>query len=261
MGYMGYFVSPKPITVTDDNFFHGHKTYSEYNYTKSSIESYLKTRHFEVALRLSRKYFQKSNVIDFGCADGPFLPSLAKHFNYVIGIEKDAAFIKIASRLCQEMCLNNVELICNDNLDIDDVKVRTGGKKCKILFLLETLEHLGNKENLYASKIVFLKELFKLIDEDGIIVMSVPKMVGLSFLIQRLGLKILGKYIEPISTKDLIKASLFNNTNELEKKWEGKHLGFNHEKLERFLMKNLYFQPYKKFNMFFQAVYVVGRKI
>ena len=225
---------------------------------KPGISSYVKTRHFETSLRLTQEYFYKHDVIDFGCADGLFLPSLAKYFNYVIGVDKNPSFIKIASKLCDKLCLNNVELICNDTLNINDVKARISTKKYHILYLLETLEHVGDKDNIYESKVDFLKEIFTLVDEQGIIVISVPKMVGMSFLIQRLGLKLLGMYREPISITNLVKASLFNDTTDLEKKWNGGHLGFNHEKLERHLRNE--FLILEKKDIFFQVVYVIRKR-
>jgi len=58
-------------------------SYTSHNYLKPWIYSALKIRHFEAALYLTKEYFHKCNVIDFGCADGVFLPSLAKYFNKV----------------------------------------------------------------------------------------------------------------------------------------------------------------------------------
>src|SRR5580693_4791377 len=57
------------------------KSYSEYNYSFTGISSYIKTGHFETVLQLTKEYFHKCNVIDFGCADGIFLPSISKYFN------------------------------------------------------------------------------------------------------------------------------------------------------------------------------------
>ncbi len=233
------------------------KTYSEYNYLRPGIISYIKTLHFELALKLTREYFYECNVIDFGCADGPLLSSLSKYFNHVIGIDINRKFIKISSKLCGELCLNNVSLICNEGMEIADVKLKIQDKKYKIIYFLEVIEHIGNKKYFYESKIGFLKELFSLLDEEGIIVISVPNMIGTAFLIQRIGLVLFGLQREPISKADLFKVSLFKDTTELEKKWNGQHLGFNHERLENCLKK--YFCVVKRKSSFFQIVYVIKK--
>ena len=109
------------------------------------------------------------------------------------------------------------------------------------MFLLETLEHIGDKNNLYESKIDFINDLFKLINKDGVIIISVPKMVGFSFLFQRIGFTTLGLDRAPISIKNLIKASLLNDTSELELQWNRGNIGFNHTKLEKYLKSNFKF--------------------
>ena len=82
----------------------------------------MKIRHFEQALKMTQKFFYNTNVIDFGCADGPFLPSLSKYFNHVLAIDIVPRNLKLASKLSNIMNLRNVELLCNDNMTFNDVK-------------------------------------------------------------------------------------------------------------------------------------------
>jgi 2-polyprenyl-3-methyl-5-hydroxy-6-metoxy-1,4-benzoquinol methylase len=242
----------------------GIKTYSEYNYLKPGIASFLRVRHFEYALRLTKEYFQKCNVIDFGCGDGPFLPSLARYFNYVVGIDYEPEFIELASKVVSLSDLTNVELICNRDLTISDLKSKLGKRKYHILFLLETIEHVGDKSDLWNSKVKFIRELFTLIDKRGIIVISVPNMVGMPFLLQRLGLFLSNEEREVISTPNLLKASFLNYTSDLEQQWQGwrlgkiGHLGFNHQKLESYMRKE--FRILKRKNILFQVMYACQRK-
>lgn len=257
-----YYIKP-PIDVyqsVESNFYKNtkYKTYAEYNYLRPGISSYIKAWHFEIALKLTQRYFSKCNVIDFGCADGVFIPSLSKYFKRVFAIDNNPNAIKIASKLVSTLALNNVTLICNDILTINDVKSRISGEKYHILYLLEVIEHIGDKDSLYESKIGFLKEISTLIDEKGIIVISVPKMVGISFLIQRIGFALLGLYREPISMSNLLKASFLNMTADLEKQWHGgTHLGFNHKKLESYLKND--FHILKKKDIIFKVIYIVRK--
>lgn len=239
-------------------FLEKYKTYSEYNYLGSGIVPFLKKQHFEEALKLTKHFFYKFNVIDFGCADGIFLYSLARHFNNVIGVDRDPKFIEIASKVVNELGLSNVKLICNNKLTIDQLKTNMRENNYHIMYLLETLEHVGDNAALYRSKINFLKELFTLLDDGGMIVISVPKMSGISFLAQRFGLTIFRMHRDPISIGNLLKASLLQDTNDLEKQWDGGHLGFNHKKLEAYLRDE--FEMVKKKNLLFQVLYVIRRR-
>jgi len=234
-----------------------YRTYSEYNYLGSGIIPFLKKQHFEEALRLTKNFFHKCNVIDFGCGDGIFLYSLARHFTNVIGVDYSPSSIEIALKVVAQLCLGNVKLICNNKLSMDYVKTSMT-ENYHIMYLLETLEHVGDNAMLYKSKINFLKELFTLLDDGGLIVISVPKMSGISFLIQRFGLMTFRMHREPISIINLLKASLLEDTSDLEKQWNGGHLGFNHKKLEAYLRDE--FQIVKKKNLLFQVLYVIRER-
>lgn len=78
---------------------------------------------------------------------------------------------------------------------------------------MEDMEHVGNSwETMYHDKLTFLKEVSELINNKGFIVLSVPKMVGISFFYQIFGQRIFNfgnkKDILDLSYKDLIKCVL-----------------------------------------------------
>ena len=255
---MSYFIKPELVTLEDYTYYKDYRTYSEYNYLRPGFITYLKTRHFEYSLALTREYFHNCNVIDFGCGDGIFLPSLAKYFNQVTGVDKIPEQISIASKVCEKRGLNNVRLICNDSLSLEQLRQRVGPEKYRLLYLLETLEHVGDKDDLYPSKIAFLKMLFSLIDPQGIVVVSVPVMVGIPFLFTRLGQHFLGRCLEKAPLPDLLRASFFCDTKALEKRWKGGHLGFNHRKFE-ISLRGSGFKVLKKKDLFFHIVYLIGK--
>jgi len=257
---MRYFIKPEAdaYSSAESRKYPGNKTYTEYNYLAPGIASYIKTWHFEKALALTRSYFHHANVIDFGCADGVLLPSLSKYFNHVCAIDRNPAFITTASALVDELHLSNVELLCNEGLTIEDVKSRLAGREYHVLYLLETLEHVGDRDAMYDSRVRFLKEIADLIAKEGIMVVSVPNMVGIFFLIQRVGLALTHSLRETLSVRELLKASLLNNTAGLEKRWDGGHLGFNHRKLENRM--KLEFRILKKSHIMFQVLYLITRQ-
>lgn len=246
---------PPMVSLETSNYCPGFKTYTEYNYLGSGLASILKTKHFEAALRLTRHQFGRAHVIDFGCCDGPFLPSLAKHFPTVTGIDINAEFIALADKVKQEANLANVQLFCSGEQSLEEIRHTMTDRPADIMFLLETLEHVGRREQMYESKTEFLEEISVLVKPGGWIVASVPKMVGPVFLLQRIGLWALRLFREPMSLSALLKSAILYNTDELENEWDGGHLGFNHRRLERALSQR--FKIIKKKDLVFQMMYVI----
>lgn len=262
MKHFKYYVPPplEAYASTDSDYAQGFKTYAEYNYLRPGLASSLKARHFEAALKLTKEYFHTCNVIDFGCADGVFLPSLSRHFNHVAAVDRNHVFVRNAAKLVETLRLDNVQVLCNESMTPGEMRSRRiEGEQYHIMYLLEVLEHIAARGALYKTKIHFLKEAASLLDEDGLLVISVPKMIGIPFLLQRIGLAFFGLEREPLSLKNLLKAALLNDTVDLEKNWQGEyaHLGFNHRKLERRLAKE--FRIVKKKHLLFQVVYVIKK--
>ncbi|HEY1628924.1 MAG TPA: hypothetical protein VGF52_03630, partial [Tepidisphaeraceae bacterium] len=156
--------------------------------------------------------------------------------------------------------LPNVSLICNANQSFDELREKipqiAGGYQAA--FLLETLEHVGERGRLYPSKMEFLRELFSLLNDTGAIIISVPKMVGIGFLAKHTLQTALRIPTEKISFRDFCSASFLKNTDAMEKNWDGKHLGFNHLKLTDALEKN--FEVRKQLGTLSSIFYVVSRK-
>ena len=86
----------------------------------------------------------------------------------------------------------------------------------RVAFLLETLEHVGDPSRFYESKMEFLDGVFGLLQPRGRVVISVPKMVGISFLVQRATLRLLGMHREEIGRRNLFNAVVRRNTDALE---------------------------------------------
>jgi 2-polyprenyl-3-methyl-5-hydroxy-6-metoxy-1,4-benzoquinol methylase len=214
----------------------GHPTYSSYNYLGDSLIAQFKRRHFEVALSLTQERFKSGAAIDMGCADGFFLPSLSRYFDHVYAIDYNPAFCSHAEHVASALDLQNLSVICNRDLSWEDLAQKIPVERCSTLYLLETLEHIGVAESLYESKIAFLRDCFRLLAPAGVIVISVPTMVGIPFLLQRIVLRAFGMHREPISPRQLFRSVVLRNADELESAWTtSAHLGFNHRKLEKHL--------------------------
>ena len=155
--------------------------------------------------------------------------------------------------------LSNVTVFCNESVDLAGLKEQIPKREYRVLFLLEVIEHIGEREALYATKLEFLRGLFGLLAPDGVVVLSVPRMVGLSFLTQRMGFAALRIHREAMSMGHLLRASFLCDTAELEKEWDSsKHLGFNDRKLEQHIDRSE-LRILKRKNLLFQKVLVIAR--
>jgi 2-polyprenyl-3-methyl-5-hydroxy-6-metoxy-1,4-benzoquinol methylase len=258
----GNFVRPPESVFRDPEleYMDGFRTYGEYNYLRPGWISRIKTAHFDKALELAGDAFGSANVIDFGCADGIFLPSLARHFPRVAAVDRLPKFTDIALRVVKEIGAANVDVICNETLDPGALRSCLSGRSYQIAFCLEVLEHVGEPgqpEDLYPAKLRLLDQLLTLLDDGGRVIASVPTMVGLPFLVQRTALAALGGWREPIGWGELWRAVLLRDTSRLEPRWDGGHIGFNHLLLERAMRGR--FRVERRVNLGFQILYVVGR--
>lgn len=233
-------------------------TYGAHNYF-SGPASCVKRVHFEAALRAARPYFG-GRAIDFGCADGVLLPSLAQHFRSVWAIEQDRALLSTAGQVVEHHALGNATLTCNEG---GELPVRPQGWEAgaDVLFLLETLEHVGDRERMWDSRAEFVEALFGLLRPGGRVLVTVPNMVGLGFLAQRVALRGLGLPRErKLSRKEFWRAVALGDTAVLERRWKAPHghLGFNHRRLESALESR--FEIVRRRHLLFQVLYVLARR-
>jgi 2-polyprenyl-3-methyl-5-hydroxy-6-metoxy-1,4-benzoquinol methylase len=216
-------------------------SYSHYNYLRPGLITGIKRSRFETALRAVRGSFGNSTVIDMGCADGVFLPSLSKHFRHVIGVDVDENSLATAADLILDLQLPNVRLLKSRGMTYDQIRAAAGPDlPADIAFLLETLEHIGTagSRDVYVEKIDFLLGLFSLLRPDGRIVVSVPRMVGLGFLIKHATQAVLRLPTEHFSISETFRAGFLKETEALEPRWKNGHLGFNDEKLSRAIRRH-----------------------
>lgn len=235
---MSLFVLPSTDVYTDSSrgmySACGSRSYSHYNYLRPGIIQKLKRGRFERALKLAKPYFHSGAALDIGCADGVFLPSLVEYFDRVVGVDSDAKHLDIAAALVSATSMPKVSLICNAGLSFDALRERVG-KGFRVAFVLETLEHVGSLPSLYETKADFVEGVLSLLEPDGIIVASVPRMVGVRFLIKYLIQVGFNIPTEKMGPGDLLRASFLNDTTRLEPRWSGTHIGFNHLLLTRAL--------------------------
>lgn len=125
-------------------------------------------------MEVQGRYFSnmKIRIIDVGCADGSFMQIAQQHLSNVEKIDG----IDVPSPWSKDTHLQTSGTIYIQDLQqgVGDVPLRT----YHIATLWEVIEHI---ENIYA----FLRNLRRLITNDGIIMLSTPNLLSLSRFIKR----------------------------------------------------------------------------
>jgi 2-polyprenyl-3-methyl-5-hydroxy-6-metoxy-1,4-benzoquinol methylase len=236
----------------------GHTTYASYNYLRGGLIARVKASHFEAALRMTRPWFG-ANAIDFGCADGVFLPAIARWFPKAVGIDRDPDSIDIADTAMRELELPNVRVICNKDKDTAALAAALAPDRFEVLFTIMALEHFGEQGRLYESRVELVESMFDLLEPNGVIVASVPNMVGLPFLLQRIALSATRLHRDPIGPLQMFNSIVRKDTTALEPNWTPEtHLGFNHLKLLDALQERTYVLEHR--SLFFEEMFLLSRK-
>jgi 2-polyprenyl-3-methyl-5-hydroxy-6-metoxy-1,4-benzoquinol methylase len=229
-------------------------SYAIKNYYGSGPIAYAKRRRFQRALNLASAIPAK-NVIDMGTGDGVLLPTLAQNYERTVGLDVNQHHIDQSQRLIQYLQLDNVELICLRDLSFDELRQQIGSN-FQLMFLLETLEHVGSQPNMWDSKMAFLRDCFSLLKPDGRIIVTVPKMVGVIMLFKNLVQRCVGRGYDEMTVRQLLRSSFFKDTDQLEPLWIGGHVGFSHLKLDAHLRKN--FVVHHRSESLISVFYILG---
>ncbi len=265
---MRYFVRPaRGILESETECYIGpYRTYAHYNYLRPGPIAALKRRRFDIALSLAQPWFHKTGAIDFGCADGVLLPSLARYFNRVAAVDHDPRVVPIAKQVVEEAGLESVDVINSHDMPLPALRARLlgprGDREYGVMFLLETLEHVGPDApadmDCYAYRAQFVRDLFNFLAPPARIIISIPRMTGIGFLTRYVTQTTLGMAHEHIPVADALRAGILGDTDALESQWTGGHVGFNDRKMERELRK--YFNVVEERRLPFSLMFTIERR-
>lgn len=142
--------------------------------TKAGFSIYLKEetlirKRFKRRVALIKKFKKKGKLLDIGCSTGFFLSEAQKAGYDVYGID----IMDFAVDFCRKRGLKNV---FKGTLE----KVKLPREKFDIIVAMEILEHLWDPK-------VFLKKVSQLLNQEGILLVSVPNR-------KSLGARLMGKF-------------------------------------------------------------------
>ena len=174
------------------------KSYSRRLYFSHSIFIYIYIyRHLYYALNLP-KIDDGKIILDLGCGDGPFFPTLNRYGKRIIGLDFSLKRILKAKTLIRymEYPLKKVLLL---NADGEHLPIKD--KSIDIIYCLETFEHVPNTNRL-------ISEIFRILKDDGELVYSIPIEIGISLLVRQFIGKITNFHRDTYNFKELLINSL-----------------------------------------------------
>ena len=121
-------------------------------------------------------FSENSRILDIGCADGPFLPTLNYYAKSIIANDIISDRVREAKNLV-DYKLNKtkkINLICSDGQNLPFKE-----NNFDIVFCLEVLEHIIRPDQ-------FLRELLRVLKKNGTLICTLPIEIGLSLLIRNL---------------------------------------------------------------------------
>lgn len=120
---------------------------------------------FQRALQLARRYGSRL-AVDYGCANGVFLPALSREYHTVIGYDVDIWWRPAAER---SLVYPNVKLAWSQ----DELAQRLEGRRADAVFCLEVIEHVAP-----AARPGLLAHMHELLSPYGNLFLSMPIEVG-----------------------------------------------------------------------------------
>jgi 2-polyprenyl-3-methyl-5-hydroxy-6-metoxy-1,4-benzoquinol methylase len=232
------------------------RTYGLKNYYGKGPVARAKRKRFERSLALGAEC-EARRVIDMGAADGMLLPSLSSAYEHVAAVDVQPKFADRSQRLVDALGLANVTVTCNENLTFEQLRERIG-PGYGLMFLLETMEHVGSQPDMWGSKMAFLHDCFSLLEKEGRIVVSVPKMVGMIILFKNVVQRIFRLGPDKLTFPQVLRSAFLKDTDDLEPLWDGHHVGFNHLKFDLHLERN--FVIHRRQESLISVFYVLGRR-
>ncbi len=170
------------VTIDPDILKKFYRVGGNYDHNISYIYSSKIVRHlvwsrYKKMLDIIPEVESHNRVMDLGCGEGTFLPTLDQYFNEVYGLDIN---IRVAEEIVRYFNLKNIQLI-----EKDIFTNGLSGNSFDIIFAASSLEHFKNQEKV-------LQELHGLLRKGGLLVFSSPTESPF----YELGRKVFG-YVKP----------------------------------------------------------------
>ena len=197
-----------------------------HSYLKSTKKIKIANYFHWMAIKYAANLVEPSEgtVAEIGCGEGYLIPTLSKHFNKIVGIDKSERMLNSARNY---FLFQNVDYL---NDDIASPYSRQLMKdKYNWVICLETLEHIPQWD-------IALHNMFRMLLPEGRILLSIPVEIGLPLLTKEIARyfsygKGSGWQLDYFIRKVAGSKSTINREN------YGSHMGFDYREVVDFINK------------------------
>lgn len=194
--------------------------------SKSFIKRFSHSKRFEVAIRLLDLRLT-DKFLDYGTGDGYviiLLDKMGARPCSITGFEPDDYQY---AQLIQNLA--TMKINARPVSEIEEIKKNKYNK----ISCLEVLEHFDP-----ATLSLSLDVLNKILEDQGVLIISVPIETGLSGFLKNIIRIIIGQTHDNTNSKTILKSLLGIKIERENSSYIGSHIGFNHKNLEKYLLNH-----------------------
>lgn len=181
-------------------------------------------RHLYYALNLIDSC-ESNLILDIGCGDAPFLPTLNRYGKRIIGLDIAMNMIRRSKELINytKYPLKKVLMLRADgqNLPLKNNSI-------DLVFCLETFEHINKPVEL-------TNEIYRVLKNNGVLIYSLPIEIGFPLIVRQIISKFIKFQTDPYTFKELIKNGIFKKP--LKRKSTEYHKNFDWRIVQKLINK------------------------
>lgn len=192
----------KIFRYISDNFFsdnEGKSSFEFYN-SKFFLIRYYAYMPFIYALK-KINFDENYRILDVGCADGPFLPTLNYYAKNIVATDINKELIERSNYITKNVLFNSkkINLMTSDGLALP-----FRNESFNAIFCLEVLEHVKDPR-------IVIEEIYRILKKKGTFISTVPVEIGPSLLMREVIGRITNFHRPTYTKKELIQSALLKN--------------------------------------------------
>ena len=106
-------------------------------------------------------------ALDFGCWLGHFLPTLTNNYHTIYAVDIDKSYLTAAEKNMKEHYAKTIKDFKDCNIYYHTSTKGLPNKSCDIIFMLDVLEHLKDRKEVY-------NEIKRILKPDGSLIITMP---------------------------------------------------------------------------------------
>lgn len=190
--------SKKIFRYISDNYFSDKEGKSSFEFYNSKYFFIRYYAYLPFIYALKKVIFKDFRILDVGCADGPFLPTLNYYAKSIVATDINKELIERSHYITRNILFNSkrINLMASDGLALP-----FRNESFNIIFCLEVLEHVNNPR-------LVIEEIYRILKKDGTFISTIPVEIGPSLLMREIIGRITNFHRPHYTKKELIRSVL-----------------------------------------------------